>query len=414
MEQEKGTTGKAGYTNDGNLSARDEALFQLARMEQENGTTGLLDYDNDGTTGTADLEIFNKARLERFSPTGGANIYRTEYTDNYQPKVITDHKDDVISGGTYEGVDSDELEPYRGMYLPDDGLNINLPQGPVGTVFAQFNKPTTWDNPDAFESDNFNMVTVTDTPYKTNNEINLKNVDALQGPVGSTKLNPNEIWFNDEPLNLSTGNYRNGNNHNKHLFDIKFTNNDNNDYVPTEQYGIDEAVVDASKYIKEKAGDAYKYATNLFSSDNADTNGEPSIWKPSQLGQINADLYGTSPGWGNMRIWENPPEPDYGGMTMPPSLQEGGDEDGKMFYDALQQVAREEVITNPNASADTSNSLINSMIKKELEKKREKELSQQFSKNISKIAQRIIGKTPVTYTSYGPPNMQRVGGRYGL
>jgi hypothetical protein len=64
-----------------------------------------------------------------------------------------------------------------------------------------------------------------------------------------------------------------------------------------------------------------------------------------------------------------------------------------------------------NSSFPTNNSLSNSLIKQEIEKIEKRDLSYQVSKNLSNIFNK---PEPPVFTSYGPPNMQRIGGRYGL
>ena len=143
---------------------------------------------------------------------------------------------------------------------------------------------------------------------------------------------------------------------------------------------------------------------------------EPSIWDRTMaiIAGVAGNNYTGDVGFpgGHANVIENSAQvPAYSsGMTIPPSLQEGGDEQGKIFYDALQDEARKAVITNPDITADTSNSLVNSMIAKELEKKHKKEVAQQVSQNLSNI---FIPEPP-TFVNYGPPNMQFLGRRYGL
>ena len=66
MEEERRTFTQSNYTNDGTVSARDNALFNLARMEQERDTIGQAGYTNDGTISKEDQGRFDRARSLRF------------------------------------------------------------------------------------------------------------------------------------------------------------------------------------------------------------------------------------------------------------------------------------------------------------------------------------------------------------
>ena len=81
--------GLLNYTNDGAVSAADQALFNLARMESEKDTVGLPNYTNDGAVSAADQTRFNAAKAERFTPTGGPNVYETNYTSGANVPTTT-------------------------------------------------------------------------------------------------------------------------------------------------------------------------------------------------------------------------------------------------------------------------------------------------------------------------------------
>ena len=415
---EADTIGLPGYTNNGTISQADQNIFNAAQAERfglEKDTVGLPGYTNDGSISQADQNIFNAAKMSRM-PDSSPNVYDTQYTPvqyqiggeeqmydaNYNMPATDDGSfnyggsinnqpnfevaNNIIGGSLPNNITKNpnqETQPYRGMYIGPNTHNIDLPDAPLSYPLSF----------PADYGDGSNLVTVTHEPYTSDvpivaDDIDNKNIfediELPSGPPITVNLNPKK-----------------------------------NNSVLAKQYGIDEAVVDGY----EAVVDGYNYLTNLF--NNADTNENTSIWKESQLGQINADLYGTSPGWENTRIWENPPEPDYGGMTMPPSLQEGGDKEGAEQYALMEKTARELAAINKvqydsavtsnmvNSGFPLDNSLSNSLIKKEIEKIEKRDLSNNVSQNLSKIAERRLA-TPVTYKSYGPPNMQRVGGRYGF
>ena len=403
--------GDSNYVNSG----MDYGLLSQEAEGDSNYVNSGMDYGllnsfiNESNVGNAlPVSSAPKGDFNNLSPVG-PNIYNTQYTPvpyqiggeeqmydaNYNMPATDDGSfnyggsinnqpnlevaNNIIGGSLPNNITKNpnqETQPYRGMYIGPNTHNIDLPDAPLSYPLSF----------PADYGDGSNLVTVTHEPYISDvpivaDDIDNKNIfediEIPSGPPITVNLNPKK-----------------------------------NNSVLAKQYGIDEAVVDG-----------YNYLTNLF--NNADTNENTSIWKESQLGQINADLYGTSPGWENTRIWENPPEPDYGGMTMPPSLQEGGDKEGAEQYALMEKTARELAAINKvqydsavtsnmvNSGFPLDNSLSNSLIKKEIEKIEKRDLSNNVSQNLSKIAERRLA-TPVTYKSYGPPNMQRVGGRYGF
>ena len=52
----------------------------LVSQADQGPDIGLLNYTNNGTVSAADQAIFDAAKMEKFNPTGGPSIYDTQYT----------------------------------------------------------------------------------------------------------------------------------------------------------------------------------------------------------------------------------------------------------------------------------------------------------------------------------------------
>jgi hypothetical protein len=306
----------------------------------------------------------NPNNFSQFNPSGGPSAYDTQYTPvPYQ----VGGEEQVFEGKPYAMLPSDdgsfnygannqanfetanniynpptdnniirnpneETQPYRGIYVdPRTVPEINDVQS--NTTYPP-TMPADYDT-----GSNMNLVTITDEEYEEDVPI-VFDSSPLNGPVGTSKYNTDN-WINPDDY-----------------LTFNFDTNNNNNYVPKEKTGIDEVI----KYLY--AG-GKEFVSNLFDdpSENTPLEGPAGSTAPSytgsidtgesQLGKINAALSGTSPGWNDYRIWENPPEPTPYSSGIDANLlnsfnNEGGDAEGQELYSGYTQDAADLASQYPN------------------------------------------------------------------
>lgn len=294
--------GLANYTNNGTVSAEDQARFDAAKMERFNPTGGPSIYDTQYTVGAnnAMLPIGPSIYETMTSPTmigGEEQVFDSKYTmlptddgaydySGMNRNIADDEQvfegsynmnpnDDgsfnyggsISNRGNFETANeiignslpnnimrnpNEETQQYRGIYVdPRTVPEIDLVQSNQ-TFMPSF---------PADYGDGSNLVTTTSDPYEEDVPI-VFNSSPLTGPAGSDAFNTTDNLFKSNQF-----------------FEVDISNlGDNNKSVNPipAQYGLDEAVVDA-----------YKYVSNLFKDDSvAPLQGPVGSTAPSYQGEI--------------------------------------------------------------------------------------------------------------------------------
>jgi len=284
--------GLANYTNNGTVSAEDQARFDAAKRERFNPTGGPSIYDTQYTVGA------NNA----MSPVG-PSIYDTQYTvgANNAMSPIGPSQYDTMTSPTMIGGEEQVFDSKYTMLPTDDGSfnydgsisnrgNFETANGIIGNSLPNnimrnpneetqqyrgiYVDPRTVPEIDLVQSnqtfmpsfpadygDGSNLVTITDDPYEEDVPV-VFNSSPLTGPAGSDAFNTTDNLFDSNQF-----------------FEVDISNlGDSNkpvNPIPA-QYGLDEAVVDA-----------YKYVSNLFKDDSvAPLQGPVGSTAPSYQGEI--------------------------------------------------------------------------------------------------------------------------------
>jgi hypothetical protein len=191
--------------------------------------------------------------------------------------------------------------------------------------------------------------------------------------------------------------------------DIIYTSSSNEQPIIPKQYGLDEAVIDS-----------YKYITNLFSGDEpsakevaASVAKEPSIW--NSVMEVIAGSAGMGFPGGNgiyspdnsaynteETFIQNPPD------NSPAFTGEMYEYDGS--YDNTQgsNAAIDAIISQNQGGA------FNEPVAPPVYRPSPVNPPSIFTQPSAPAPVYAAPGGPPGYTSYGPPNMQRIGGRYGL
>ena len=294
---------------------------------------GLANYTNNGTVSAEDQARFDAAKMERFNPTGGPSIYDTQYTVGANnamspigPSIYETMTSPTMIGGEEQVFDSkytmlptddgaydysgmnrniaDDEQVFEGSYNmnPNDDGSFNYggsisnrgnfetaneiignslpnnimrnPNEETQQYRGIYVDPRTVPEIDLVQSnqtfmpsfpadygDGSNLVTTTSDPYEEDVPI-VFNSSPLTGPAGSDAFNTTDNLFDSNQF-----------------FEVDISNlGDSNkpvNPIPA-QYGLDEAVVDA-----------YKYVSNLFKDDSvAPLQGPVGSTAPSYQGEI--------------------------------------------------------------------------------------------------------------------------------
>ena len=264
--------GLANYTNNGTVSAEDQARFDAAKMERFNPTGGPSIYDTQYTVGANNaMSPIGPSIYETMtSPTmigGEEQVFDSKYTMLPTDDGSFNYDGSISNRGNFETANgiignslpnnimrnpNEETQQYRGIYVdPRTVPEIDLVQSNQ-TFMPSF---------PADYGDGSNLVTTTSDPYEEDVPI-VFNSSPLTGPAGSDAFNTTDNLFDSNQF-----------------FEVDISNlGDSNkpvNPIPA-QYGLDEAVVDA-----------YKYVSNLFKDDSvAPLQGPAGSTAPSYQGEI--------------------------------------------------------------------------------------------------------------------------------
>lgn len=239
----------------------------LVSQADQGPDIGLPNYTNNGTISAADQARFDNARMERFSPTGGPSIYDTQYTvgannamspigpsiyDTMTSPTMIGGEEQVFEGsydmnpnddgafayggsqsnqGNFETANqmvggslptsivrnpNEETQQYRGIYVdPRTVPEIDLVQASQ-TFMPSF---------PADYGEGSNLVTITDEPY-------ISDLPIVADDLDNTSIFQDIELPSGPPITVNLN-----------------QSYPSDNYSPTPQYGIDEAVVDSGKYI---------------------------------------------------------------------------------------------------------------------------------------------------------------------
>ena len=446
------------------FSGPNDKLIEEAIMNQdvvkETLPSGILDWvggvNETGIDGTQ--QYFPSGMSFPADETGIGSAYQDRNLSNQKNFEIANS----MVGGLLENNiirnPNQETQPYRGIFVdPRTVPEINEVQS--NTIYPP-TMPAGYD-----EDGGISLVTTTDKPYIPsipivqgdnedfdkpiiqNDVVENTNYNKIELPKVSSDLDSqyNTIWLDmpeyDENFNYNTGKMAEG--------------PAGSPYYGTPPSPVEETVPYSNERthyeMEDLWGDRYNWGImdyidhyNPFKDDSVaplegpagstapsytgSIEAEPSIWDRTMatIAGVAGNNYTGDVGFpgGHANVIANSAQvPAYSsGMTIPPSLQEGGDAEGAEEYALMEKTARELAAINKvnydsavtsdmvNSSFPLNNSLSNSLIKQEIEKIEKRDLSHQVSQNLSNIFQ----PEPPTFVNYGPPNMQFLGGRYGL
>ena len=247
----------------------------LVSQADQGPDIGLANYTNNGTVSAEDQARFDAAKMERFNPTGGPSIYDTQYTvgANNAMSPVGPSIYDTMTSPTMIGGDEQVFEGSYEMNPNDDGafayggsqpnqgnfetanqmiggsLPTNIMRNPneeTQQYRGIYVDPRTVPEIDLVQSnqtfmpsfpadygDGSNLVTTTSDPYDEDKLIVSKPMTPEEQARGT-----NPSLFKD--IELPSGPPITVNLNQSYPSD---------NYSPTPQYGIDEAVVDSGKYI---------------------------------------------------------------------------------------------------------------------------------------------------------------------
>ena len=209
---------------------------------------GLLNYTNNGTVSAADQAIFDAAKMEKFNPTGGPSIYDTQYTvgaNNAMSPIGPSIYDTQYTAGANNVMSPIGPSIYETMTSPTMlGGEEQVFEGPYNMTDnddGTFSYGNSQSNQGNFETANQTVENdsyISDLPI-VESDINNLNIFQDTGdeevvistPLGDlTQSDIDNMVSNAVTINLDQS-YASDN------------------YSPAPKYGLDEAVVDSGKYI---------------------------------------------------------------------------------------------------------------------------------------------------------------------
>ena len=231
----------------GGGSGMDASL--LVGQADQGPDIGLFGYTNNGTVSAADQAIFDNARRERFNPTGGPSIYDTQYTSvpyqiggeeqvfdgsyNMQPsddgafayggsqsnQGNFETANQMVGGSLPTNImrnPNEETQQYRGIYVdPRTVPEIDLVQANQ-TFMPSF---------PADYGEGSNLVTITNKPY-------ISDVPIVADDLDNTSIFQDIELPEGPPITVNLN-----------------QSYPSDNYSPAPQYGLDEAAVDAYDFI---------------------------------------------------------------------------------------------------------------------------------------------------------------------
>ena len=386
----------------GGGSGMDASL--LVGQADQGPDIGLPGYTNNGTISAADQAIFDNARRERFNPTGGPSIYDTQYTSvpyqiggeeqvfdssyNMQPSDdgTFNYGTSQTNQGNFETANqmvggslptnimrnpNEETQQYRGIYVdPRTVPEIDLVQANQ-TFMPSF---------PADYGEGSNLVTITNEPYISDLPIvadDLDNTSIFQDielPAGPPiTVNLNQSYPSDN-------------------------------YSPAPQYGLDEAAVDAYDFITSgNAGNANsgivqavaQPATTSGYAGNIIVNPYTIDMSPSEIAYQDA-------------IANPVVQPAVNPQTLPSFINEdSGDQEGQEMYEMFKEgLLADDMMIGSNYLGIDDNP-------------KPAPVTVSIPNIFRPPAPRPTPAPTVFaspggapgFTSYGPPNLQLVGGR---
>lgn len=386
----------------GGGSGMDASL--LVGQADQGPDIGLPGYTNNGTISAADQAIFDNARRERFNPIGGPSIYDTQYTSvpyqiggeeqvfdssyNMQPSDdgTFNYGTSQTNQGNFETANqmvggslptnimrnpNEETQQYRGIYVdPRTVPEIDLVQANQ-TFMPSF---------PADYGEGSNLVTITNEPYISDLPIvadDLDNTSIFQDielPAGPPiTVNLNQSYPSDN-------------------------------YSPAPQYGLDEAAVDAYDFITSgNAGNANsgivqavaQPATTSGYAGNIIVNPYTIDMSPSEIAYQDA-------------IANPVVQPAVNPQTLPSFINEdSGDQEGQEMYEMFKEgLLADDMMIGSNYLGIDDNP-------------KPAPVTVSIPNIFRPPAPRPTPAPTVFaspggapgFTSYGPPNLQLVGGR---
>ena len=318
----------------------------LVSQADQGADIGLPGYTNNGTISAADQAIFDNARRQRFNPTGGPSIYDTQYTvgaNNLMSPVGPNIYDTQYTVGANNAMSPIGANIYDTQYT----VGANNAMSPVGpniydtqyTVGA--NNAMSPVGPNAYDTQytvgaNNAMSSIGDNPYSINySPVPYQIGGEEQVFNGSYDMQPSDDGtFNYGTSQTNQGNFETANQMVGGSVPTNIMRNPNQDTIgtiyvdPRTLPEIDDVSIPSDLAPGFPAD--YGQGTSIVTMGSTPTfNTNPSREEIQAMMNdaiiVNLqDIETTTPS---------------SGMTMPESLQEGGDEEGRAFYNEIEKAA---------------------------------------------------------------------------
>ena len=320
----------------------------LVSQADQGADIGLPGYTNNGTISAADQAIFDNARRQRFNPTGGPSIYDTQYTvgaNNLMSPVGPNIYDTQYTVGANNAMSPIGANIYDTQYT----VGANNAMSPVG--------PNIYDTQYTVGANNA-MSPVGPNVYDTQYTVGANNA---MSSIGDT---PYSINYSPVPYQIGGE---------EQVFDGSYDMQPSDD--GTFNYGTSQTNQGNFETANQMVGGSVP--TNIMRNPNEDSRGYGSIYvDPRTLPEIDdvsipSDLapgfpadygqgtsivtmgstptFNTNPSREEIQAMMNDAiivnlqdietTTPSSGMTMPESLQEGGDEEGRAFYNEIEKAA---------------------------------------------------------------------------
>lgn len=320
----------------------------LVSQADQGADIGLPGYTNNGTISAADQAIFDNARRQRFNPTGGPSIYDTQYTvgaNNLMSPVGPNIYDTQYTVGANNAMSPIGANIYDTQYT----VGANNAMSPV--------VPNIYDTQYTVGANNA-MSPVGPNVYDTQYTVGANNA---MSSIGDT---PYSINYSPVPYQIGGE---------EQVFDGSYDMQPSDD--GTFNYGTSQTNQGNFETANQMVGGSVP--TNIMRNPNEDSRGYGSIYvDPRTLPEIDdvsipSDLapgfpadygqgtsivtmgstptFNTNPSREEIQAMMNDAiivnlqdietTTPSSGMTMPESLQEGGDEEGRAFYNEIEKAA---------------------------------------------------------------------------
>ena len=318
----------------------------LVSQADQGADIGLPGYTNNGTISAADQAIFDNARRQRFNPTGGPSIYDTQYTvgaNNLMSPVGPNIYDTQYTVGANNAMSPIGANIYDTQYtvgannaMSPVGPNIYDTQYTVGANNAMSPVgPNVYDTQYTVGANNA-MSSIGDTPYSINySPVPYQIGGEEQVFDGSYDMQPSDDGtFNYGTSQTNQGNFETANQMVGGSVPTNIMRNPNEDTIgtiyvdPRTLPEIDDVSIPSDLAPGFPAD--YGQGTSIVTMGSTPTfNTNPSREEIQAMMNdaiiVNLqDIETTTPS---------------SGMTMPESLQEGGDEEGRAFYNEIEKAA---------------------------------------------------------------------------